>query len=77
MIVKHPRMIIKQHEYFINYRYVGDVSRDCYLECLIMKVNSDDFISIISIIDSSLHKHVVMFTKINYTKNLYYSLEGY
>ena len=26
MIVKHPRMIIKQHEYFINYRYVGDVS---------------------------------------------------
>ena len=26
MIVKYPRMIIKQHEYFINYRYVGDVS---------------------------------------------------
>ena len=26
MIVKHPRMIIKQLEYFINYRYVGDVS---------------------------------------------------
>ena len=26
MIVKHPRMIVKQHEYFINYRYVGDVS---------------------------------------------------
>ena len=25
MIVKHPRMIIKRHEYFINYRYVGDV----------------------------------------------------
>ena len=26
MIVKHPRMIIYWHEYFINYRYVGDVS---------------------------------------------------
>ena len=26
MIVKHPRMIIKQHEYFINYRYIGDIS---------------------------------------------------
>ena len=26
MIVKHPRMIIYQHQYFINYRYVGDVS---------------------------------------------------
>ena len=25
MIVKHLRMIILQHEYFINYRYVGDV----------------------------------------------------
>ena len=26
MVVKRPRMIIKQHEYFINYRYVRDVS---------------------------------------------------
>ena len=26
MIVKHPIMIIYWHEYFINYRYVGDVS---------------------------------------------------
>ena len=26
MVVKHLRMIKKQHEYFINYRYVGDVS---------------------------------------------------
>ena len=26
MIIKYPRMIIKRHEYFINYRYVGDVS---------------------------------------------------
>lgn len=26
MIVKHLRMVIYWHEYFINYRYVGDVS---------------------------------------------------
>ena len=37
MIIKHPRMIIEQHEYFINYRYVGDVSANemssCRLRC--------------------------------------------
>ena len=26
MIIKHPRMIIKQHGTIKNYRYVGDVS---------------------------------------------------
>ena len=26
MIVEHPRMLKQQPEYFINYRYVGDVS---------------------------------------------------
>ena len=26
MIIKHPRLIIKQHGIIKNYRYVGDVS---------------------------------------------------
>ena len=26
MIIKHPRLIIKQHGTIKNYRYVGDVS---------------------------------------------------
>ena len=26
MIIKHPRLIIKQHGIIRNYRYVGDIS---------------------------------------------------
>ena len=55
MIVKHPRMIIKQHEYFTHYRYVGDVSVFTLIQWYSHDIVEWGFLRIIKVVHNIFH----------------------